>query len=76
MLELSERHWPLNLQTQLGAPGETSDLVVEADIDEVSVLQAGGFQDGGKLAAQSVSPDNVVVGRMAPAADAQILIKM
>lgn len=41
-------------------------------MDEVSVLQTGGLQDGGKLAAQSVSPDDVVVGRMTPAADAQI----
>lgn len=53
-----------------------SDLVVEADVDEVSVLQTGALQDGGKMAAQVVSSDDVIVGRMTPAADTHILIKV
>lgn len=37
-------------------------------MDEISVLQTGGLQDGGKLAAKCISTHNVIVGRATLAA--------
>lgn len=54
--------------------GEVSYLVVEADVDEVSVLQTGAVQDGRKVTAEVVSPDDVVLGRAAPTAETHISI--
>ena len=48
-----------------------SDLVVEADVDEVSVLQARGLEDRGEVAAQVVAPDDVILSAAAPTAETQ-----
>lgn len=48
---------------------------MEADIDEVSVLQASALQDGGEMAAQVVTTDDVIVSRTAPAADTHINVR-
>lgn len=41
---------------------------MEADVDEVSILQPSSLQDGGKMAAQMVSSNNVGIGCTTPAA--------
>lgn len=43
-------------------------LVVEADVDEVPVLQPGALQDGGEVAAEVVPAHDVVVSGVAPTA--------
>lgn len=44
---------------------------MEADVDEVSVLQARGLEDGSEVAAQVVTPYNVILSAAAPAAETQ-----
>lgn len=44
-------------------------LVMEADVDEVPVLQARALQDGGEVAAEVISSHQVVLLVTAPAAE-------
>lgn len=44
---------------------------MEADIDEVSVLQTGAEQDGWKVTTEVVSSDDVILTRSAPTAETQ-----
>ena len=43
-------------------------LIVEADVDEVSVLQPRRLQDGAEVAVELIASDQVVVGGPASAA--------
>lgn len=47
---------------------------MEADIDEVSVLQTGAEQDGWKVTTEVVSSDDVILTRSAPTAEKHSLI--
>ena len=58
---------PQNLTEPRGRRGPVY-LVVEADVDEVPVLQPRRLQDGAEVAVELIASNQVVVGGPAPAA--------